>query len=220
MMPILSLDHVKKSYGKGDRLVYAVDDVSLRLDAGAFTAVCGPSGCGKTTLLLVAGGLMRPNEGEVTVMGEALYALPVEKRAAFRARHIGFVFQQFHLIPYLTVQENVMVPCGKDARSKARPYADALLERFGLRGHADKKPAALSTGERQRVALARAMINRPTLLLADEPTGNLDDENGSIVLDAMAAFASEGGAVLLVTHDNNATARAHETVEMCAGRFV
>lgn len=217
-MAILKLTHISKRFGRGDQGVTAVDDASLCLDAGDFTAVRGPSGCGKTTLLLVAGGLLHPDSGEAAVMDQSLYAMAADARAAFRARHVGFVFQQFHLIPYLSALENVLAPAVHGPMEESRRYARTLLERFGMAGHADKAPATLSTGERQRVALARALINRPALLLADEPTGNLDEENGALVLDAMAQFVDDGGAVLLVTHDRAAAARATRVMAMREGR--
>lgn len=216
-MDVLRFDTVTKRFGKEAQPVTALQEVSLGLESGGFAAIRGPSGCGKTTLLLTAGGLLRPDDGQVTVLDEMVYGLPSEKRAAFRAAHIGFVFQQFHLIPYLTVIENVMAPLLKKNRVEGRTHAQALLERFHLTGHAGKTPSALSTGERQRVALARALINRPKLLLADEPTGNLDEDNAAGVLDALTDFARDGGAVLLVTHDREAAQRANTIMEMRAG---
>ena len=220
MMDVLRLDTVTKRFGKEAQPVTALKEISLGLESGGFASIRGPSGCGKTTLLLTAGGLLRPDGGDVAVMDETVYALPAEKRAAFRAAHIGFVFQQFHLIPYLTVIENVMTPLLKNNRLEGRDHARVLLERFDIADHADKIPAALSTGERQRVALARALINRPKLLLADEPTGNLDEDNAAVVLDALEAFAREGGAVLLVTHDREAAQRAGAIMEMRAGALL
>lgn len=219
MMTILSFDCITKTYGRDADRIDAVKDVSFTLDAGAFTIVRGPSGCGKTTLLLIAGGLLHPTAGQLTLMEESLYAMNVEKRAAFRARNIGFVFQQFHLIPYLTVMENTLAPCYKGNVDSARLYAKELLHRFGLDRHADKPPATLSTGERQRVALIRALINRPKLILADEPTSNLDEENGRLVLDALADFVADGGAVLFVTHDSNIATPSSQVLEMRNGAF-
>ncbi len=216
-MNILSIENVTKTFGKGDDAVTALKDVSLQLEPGAFTAIQGPSGCGKTTLLLTAGGLLRPDSGTVMVLEQSLYALSIEQRAAYRAANIGFVFQQFHLIPYLTVLENVIAPLLKDNHKAGRIYAEEMLARFNLATHANKLPATLSTGERQRVALARAMVNKPKLLLADEPTGNLDSENADVVLTAMADFAAEGGAVLLVTHEAIAAERAKTTITMEKG---
>ena len=219
-MDRVQLKAVTKKYGNGADSITALQQVSLRLAAASFTAVRGASGCGKTTLLLTAGGLLRPDTGEVVIMGKSLYSLPLEKRVAFRAAHIGFVFQQFHLIPYLTVMENILVPLLKDKRKEGHVYAGTLLERFNLSGHSNKLPAKLSTGERQRVTLARALINRPELLLADEPTGNLDDENKLEVLNALSEFACDGGAVLLVTHDREAAERAGTVIEMRKGTFL
>ena len=213
---ILHLEQVNKCYTAG--AVRALQDVSLSLAPGSFMAIRGPSGCGKTTLLLVCGGLLRPDSGRVWVADEPLFDLSAEKRAAFRALRIGFVFQQFHLIPYLTVLENVALPASKDKLAAGR--ARDLLRQFHLDAHADRLPSALSTGERQRVAIARALINRPVLLLADEPTGNLDEDNADIVLRALSDFAESGGAALLVPHDRHAAGRAHRIAEMRAGRLM
>jgi ABC-type lipoprotein export system ATPase subunit len=201
---MLEIDNLSKSYRKGAETIDAVRNLSLAVNTGEFVAVHGPSGCGKTTLLLIAGGLLHPDSGSVQVQGQDLYHLPTEARAAFRAAHIGFVFQQFHLIPYLSVLDNVLAPSLASPIADAKQRASGLLERFGLEHRLRHRPAELSTGERQRTALARALLNQPKLLLADEPTGNLDEENGKIVLGHLADFAKEGGAVLLVTHDHRA----------------
>jgi ABC-type lipoprotein export system ATPase subunit len=181
--------------------------------------VQGPSGCGKTTLLLAAGGLQVPDGGRVTVAGQDLFALSSEERAGFRAAKIGFVFQQFHLIPYLSVLDNVLAPSLASPSPDNRARARELIARFGLTERADHVPAALSTGERQRAALARALLNKPQLLLADEPTGNLDADNGRLVLGYLADFAKEGGAVLLVTHDLRVAEYAHRIVRLQNGRL-
>lgn len=199
--------------------VRALDDLSLSIAPGEFVAVEGESGCGKTTLLLVAGGLLRPDKGQITLLGQDVYALTANQRAAFRAQAIGFVFQQFHLVPYLTVRENMLTPTLAASTAETSARADALLEQLRLSPRAEHTPAMLSTGERQRTAIARAVLLRPKLLLADEPTGNLDQENAQIVLDYLAAFAADGGGVLLVTHDPRAAARAHRRYHMTAGRF-
>ena len=181
-------------------------------------AVQGPSGCGKTTLLLAAGALLRPTRGRVLVNGEDPYALSSGQRARFRAVNVGFVFQQFHLVPYLDVLDNTLVPTlALGANGGARARALELAARFGLTERLHHLPAALSTGERQRVALARALLNKPKLLLADEPTGNLDAENGQIVLRCLAEFARDGGAVLLVTHEPGAGDHASRIVRMNGG---
>jgi len=176
--------------------------------------VQGPSGCGKSTLLLTAGGMLQPDSGKVLIDGEDLYAQTAEQRALFRAANFGFVFQQFHLVPYLTVRENILSPALAKSLPSATERVRELLEMLGLTHRADHVPAKLSTGERQRTALARALLHRPRFLFADEPTGNLDNDNGQIVLNHLSAFVKNGGAVLLVTHDNRAAASAQRVVRL------
>jgi ABC-type lipoprotein export system ATPase subunit len=210
-----------KAYRRAGREVRALDGATLRVAAGEFVAVQGPSGCGKTTLLLVAGGLLRPDGGVVRVDGQDPYALAPEARADFRAATVGFVFQQFHLIPYLGVRENILAAAlTAAAPADARTRADSLIDELGLAPRAEHVPAELSTGERQRTALARALLNRPKVLLADEPTGNLDADSAAAVIDHLAAFAAAGGTVLLVTHDARAASRAGRVVRMAAGRLL
>ena len=217
---MLHLENVTKTYRRAGRHVRALDGVSLAAEAGEFVAVRGPSGCGKTTLLLVAGGLLGPDAGRVVIDGQGPYALSPEDRARLRAATVGFVFQQFHLVPYLTVRDNVLAPSVARPSAEAVGRADELIERFGLAARVDHLPAELSTGERQRVALARALLNRPKVLLADEPTGNLDTASAETVLRHLAEFADGGGTVLLVTHDARAAEYARRTVEMVDGRLV
>lgn len=216
---MVRVEDVSKLYRRGATEVRALDGVSLEVGAGEFTAVQGPSGCGKTTLLLAVGGLLHPDRGSVVVDGQDVYALPLERRAEFRARTIGFVFQQFHLVPYLSVRENVLAPTLALPRADAIDRAEELLERFNLSERGTHTPGELSTGERQRVALARAMLHRPRLILADEPTGNLDEDNAAAVLRSLADFASEGATVLLVTHDTAAAAMAERIVRLDHGRL-
>ena len=216
---LISLDHITKTYTGDAGPIVAVDDVSVSVEAGEFVAVVGPSGCGKTTLLLVAGGLLRPENGEVSIDGTDPYSLSGEQRARFRAEQIGFVFQQFHLVPYLNVLDNVMAPALVTGETSARQRAETLVERFGLADRLGHRPGQLSTGERQRVALARALLNEPRVILADEPTGNLDGDNSEQVLQALKTFADEGGAVLLVTHDPDAVAFAGRQVVLQGGQL-
>jgi putative ABC transport system ATP-binding protein len=199
--------------------VDAVRDVSLELEAGEFLSIQGSSGSGKSTLLHMAGGLMKPDDGSVVACGEDLYAMNPERRAKFRAREIGFVFQQFHLVPYLSVEENIAAAvAGPDGETDAE--IGRLLEWLGLTERRRHVPSRLSVGERQRVSLGRALVNRPKLLLADEPTGNLDPENAERVLSHLGEFAEEGGAVILVTHNPEAAARASRSVRLEGGRLV
>jgi ABC-type lipoprotein export system ATPase subunit len=220
---LLHLESLNKIYQSNGKTIDALKDVSLQLDSGQFCSLQGKSGCGKSTLLLTAGGLLRPDRGRVVIDGQDLYAMSPNERAAFRAAHIGFVFQQFHLVPYLSVLDNVLTASlgtlGSDARA-VRGRALELTERFGLTDRRKHLPAQLSTGERQRTALARALLNRPRLLLADEPTGNLDDENSRIVLRHLDQFAQDGGAVLLVTHDSRATQLAPRQLTMVDGNLI
>jgi ABC-type lipoprotein export system ATPase subunit len=212
---VLELAGVTKTYASpGAGFLAVLDDVTLSIGAGDFVAVRGPSGCGKSTLLLVAGTLLRPDAGTVTIDGTDVYALSADRRARLCAERVGFVFQQFHLIQYLTVRENVLAATVALPVADAEAKADALLERFGMRDRAAHHPSQLSTGERQRTGLARALLRSPGLILADEPTGNLDDDNGRAVLEALSEFASGGGAVLMATHDSLAADATERTVTL------
>ena len=218
--PILVVENISKAFAGPEGPVRALDGVSLEVERGEFVAVQGHSGCGKTTLLLAAGGLLLPDGGRVRVDGQDLSKLSPEERASFRARHIGFVFQQFHLVPYLSALDNVLAPSLATKGVDAREHAGELVRRLGLESRAHHVPAKLSTGEKQRTAMARALLNRPGLLLADEPTGNLDRENATSVLDHLREFADGGGAVLLVTHDPLAASYAARTIQLEEGKRV
>ncbi len=217
---MLEIRNLSKTYRRGQPgEVRALAGISFTVDAGEFIAIKGPSGCGKTTLLLAAGALLTPEGGQVRIGGQDPYALGPEARARFRAETIGFVFQQFHLVPYLSVLDNVLAPALAAPLPGSRDRAEALIAQFQLQHRRDHVPAELSTGERQRAALARALLNQPKLLLADEPTGNLDRENADIILGALAAFAQNGGAVLLVSHDDHATRHAARTLRLREGKI-
>jgi ABC-type lipoprotein export system ATPase subunit len=219
---LLQLEQISKTYTGKAGQVHALNDVSLNLDAGEFVAVQGPSGCGKTTLLLTAGGLLRPDAGKVLIDGENPYELDPDARARFRGRSIGFVFQQFHLVPYLDVLDNVLAPTLAlgDSQDDVHQRAWQLIEHLGLTDREHHVPSELSSGERQRAALARALLNKPRLLLADEPTGNLDHQNAEAVLGYLKEFAESGGAVLLVTHDDRAVPFAQRVIHLRDGRTV
>ena len=217
---MLELHEVCKTFPGPDGEVQALARVSFSLDAGEFVTAMGPSGCGKTTLLLVAGALLSPSSGTVRIGGRDAYALPPNQRSMLRAEEIGFVFQQFHLVPYLSVLENVLVPSVAYRSQDAVARAEQLIDHFDLRERINHVPAQLSTGERQRTALARALLNRPKVLLADEPTGNLDEENSRRVLEALREFARDGGAVLMVTHESSALSYAGRVLKLQRGRLV
>ncbi len=211
---MLELQNLSKSFVKDHTALKVLVDVSLTLTEGEFVAVQGPSGCGKTTLLLSAGGLLRPDKGRVLIEEQDIYSLHPDERAIFRAKHLGFVFQQYHLIPYLTVFENVLAPAIASGGSDLSERTGHLLEHFGLDQRRHHLPGELSAGEKQRVALARALLLEPGILLADEVTGNLDDKNADVILEHLRTFARDGGAVLLVTHNCRITRKTDRTITM------
>ena len=217
---IAQLDRVSKTYT--DHSVAALQDVSLQLDAGQFVAICGPSGCGKSTLLLTLGGLLRPDQGEVRINDTEIYEMSSNERAAFRANQIGFVFQQFHLVPYLSVLENVLAAqIGLPTKNPtARKQAEDLLTQFGLTDRLLHRPGQLSTGERQRTAMARALLNQPNLILADEPTGDLDRESATNIMDLLKRLNTElGRTIVMVTHDPRATEYGTRTLHLDKGKL-
>ncbi len=216
---MLDVRHLQKTYRNKRDQVRAVDDVSLSIAPGEFVAVQGPSGCGKSTLMLMIGGLLAPDGGEIKLANENPFGLSSEARARYRAYQIGFVFQQFHLIPYLSVLENVLAVTVAHPAVDAPQRAEKLLAEFDLEHRLRHLPSELSTGERQRVALARALLNEPKLILADEPTGNLDLEHAGVVLRHLTDFAAAGGMVLLVTHDPFAASFAGRTLNMTRGKL-
>ncbi len=216
----LSVRHLTKTFDGGGRRLTVLDDVSFDLADGATCAVVGPSGSGKTTLLGLAAGLDRPSSGSVELCGEALDTLDEDARARVRGAAVGFIFQQFRLIPTLTALENVTVPLElRGARGDAE--AERLLGRVGLGDRTTHYPAQLSGGEQQRVALARAFINRPRILFADEPTGNLDTETSDRVEDLLFELNAEAGtALVVVTHDPDLAARTERVLRLRGGRLV
>jgi putative ABC transport system ATP-binding protein len=216
---MIEIVNVVKIYKNKDRTIRALDGVSLKMDSGEFVAVQGPSGCGKTTLLLIVGALLKPDEGHTEILGTNPAELSPDTRSRFRSENIGFVFQQFYLLPYLTVLENVLAPALVHPIGNARERALWLLEQFRISDRQNHVPGNLSTGEQQRTAMARALLNKPKILLADEPTGNLDEENSSLVLNSLKEFAGSGGTVLLVTHDAAAAAKADRVIPMKNGRL-
>jgi ABC-type lipoprotein export system ATPase subunit len=216
---LLRLEGVRKGFRRGREEVLALDGVDLCIDAGGFTALVGPSGSGKSTLLHLAGGLDKPDAGRILLEERDLSTLSAGERAQLRRRQVGFVFQFFHLIPTLTVAENVELPLVLDGVRNSDGRVGDLLERVGLTHRADHLPGELSGGEMQRTAIARALVARPRLLLADEPTGNLDSATGAEILDALCdQVADEGTALLMVTHDVGAARRAKEVLHLRDGR--
>jgi putative ABC transport system ATP-binding protein len=216
---MIQFQDVSKVYPTRQGDVRALDGVSLRVESGEFVAIRGPSGGGKSTLLALAGGLALPTSGRIVVAGEEISRAPAARRAEFRATQVGFVFQMFHLLPFLNVIDNVLVAASRPGESDLQRRAEQLLDQFGLLPRRHHRPAQLSAGEKQRVAMARALLNRPRVVLADEPTGNLDPANADRVLDALAQFHHAGGTILLVTHEQQAAARAPRTILLEQGRL-
>jgi len=218
--PRLELRHVTKRLRSGDRELVVVDRVDLAVAPGEFLAVLGPSGSGKSTLLGLAAGLDRPSSGEVLLDGEPIQDLSEDALARLRRGRIGFVFQSFQLLGNLTALENVLLPLELAGRPAAAQRARELLAAVGLAERGHHYPAQLSGGEQQRVALARAFAVEPSLLLADEPTGNLDGATGAVVLDLLSRLRSEQGtALVLVTHDPEVAARADRRIHLRDGRI-
>lgn len=204
----IQLEEVRFAYPGAERPL--LDHLSLKVAPGEFAAVLGPSGVGKSTLLNLVAGLAVPDAGRVEVLGTAVSDLEEAAAARWRRRHLGFVFQQFHLLPHLTVAENVALPLALNGRAWEEDEVIAFLDRLGLAEHADAYPRHLSGGQLQRAAIARALIHRPPLLLADELTGNLDEETAEGVLDLLADVVGEAGAAtLVVTHAPEVASRAH-----------
>jgi len=217
---MIQLEQVSKVYRSHREEVHALDELSLEIEEGEFVAVLGRSGSGKSTLLSLIGGLSLPSSGRLVVAGRELPKLRPAERAAFRASHIGFVFQMFHLLPYLSVLDNVALAAPNGSHHEYLERANELLSQFGLDARRRHRPSELSAGERQRVAMARALLNKPQLLLADEPTGNLDAENTGALLDLLDRFHAAGGTILLATHDEMAAQRAGRQVRLDRGRRV
>jgi len=218
---ILSVEHLTKLFKSGSQTLKVLDDVSFAVDAGSACAIVGPSGSGKTTLIAICAGLERPNRGSVLFDGAALERASEEELARIRNQSVGFVFQSFQLLPSLTALENVMVPAEIRGENHARSRAADLLKRVGLEGRLDHYPIQLSGGEQQRVAVARAFMNRPKILFADEPTGNLDAETAREIVRLIYELnATMGTTLMLVTHDRDLSRQAGRVITLKGGRVV
>ena len=216
---MIALQSVSKHFQHRGKSVAALAKVTLEIPKGDFVAVIGPSGSGKSTFLHLLGGMLSPTEGKVSIENESLYDLTSDQRSALRKKKIGFVFQTFNLVPYLTALENVQVPLVLaglgDEEQKRR--AESLLGRVGLSDRLDHKPRELSVGQQQRVALARMLANDPALILADEPTGNLDPETSASIMDFLVELNLEGRTIVMVTHDLRVAGRAKRALRLVNG---
>lgn len=221
-MSLIKIENLKKHYTSGGETVAALRGVDIAIEAGEFITIMGQSGSGKSTLLSVLGGMNHPTDGSVEMAGVRLYDLPGERLADFRATHLGFVFQSFHLIPYLTALENVMLPLAISGMKRAEKNGAAreALGQVGLSGKADRLPSQLSGGEQERVAIARAIVNKPQILLADEPTGNLDSRTSEEVMRLFKELNAGGQTVVMVTHNPENCAYADRTIFLRDGKVV
>ncbi|WP_330249533.1 ABC transporter ATP-binding protein [Nocardia sp. NBC_00565] len=218
---MLELTDITKQYRVGQQSVRALDGISLRIESGEFTSIIGPSGSGKSTLLHLLGALDTPDSGSIRFQGEEIGGLDDERQSEFRRHRVGFIFQFFNLLPTLTAWENVAIPKLLDGTGlrKAKPRALELLDRVGLSDRADHRPAELSGGQMQRVAVARALIMDPPLILADEPTGNLDSKTGASILKLLGDIAGSGSSVVMVTHDMGAIEYCDRVVTLRDGQI-
>lgn len=218
---ILELDDLVKYYGSGENLVRAVDHTSLVVERGKFTAIVGRSGSGKSTLLHLIGGLDRPDKGRVLIEGKDIFSLKEEELARFRRRKIGFIFQDYNLIPSLNVWENIVLPLGLDDRKVNRDEVEQIMEKIGLGDKKEAMPNVLSGGQKQRTAIARALVTRPALILADEPTGNLDSQTELEVMSLLKSCVRDFGQTLvMITHDETIAQMADRVIVIEDGRVV
>ena len=220
-MEIVKLEHVTKIYGEGDTRVWGLDDVSLTINKGEIVSVVGASGSGKSTLLHVMGGVDTPNSGNVIVDGRDITTLSDEEMSVFRRRKIGFVFQSYHLIPVLTVEENINMPILLDHRKPDREYIDHVIEMLGIKDRKKHLPSQLSGGQQQRVAIARALANRPALIRADEPTGALDSRNGNEVMTLLQDSVRKlDQTLVIITHNIDLAREADRIIKIADGKIV
>ena len=218
---MLEMIDVHVNYSMRGEVVKALDGVSLIIEQGDFLAVVGPSGSGKSTFLQSLGGMLSPTKGEIWMDDTSLYDLSADHRASLRKKDVGFVFQTFNLLPYLTAKQNIQIPLmlNGETQDKQSQIAAELLEKVGLSDRQNHKPSELSTGQQQRVALARMLANNPRLIFADEPTGSLDPETGKQVIDFLKELNSDGRTIVMVTHDPGAAAEASRCIRLVDGQI-
>ena len=221
-MSYIKAEDLSKQYGSGDATVMAIHNMDFTVESGEFVSIMGESGAGKSTLLSIVGAMNPPSSGKFVVDGIDVYRLGSEKRTDFRREFIGFVFQSFHLVPYLTVVENVMLPLTtvKMSKKKKRVLAEEALDQVGLAGKEDRLPSQISGGEKERVAIARAVVNDPPVILADEPTGNLDSSTTREIMGLLQRLNREGTTILMVTHSQDCAAYAERILQVSDGRLI
>ena len=220
-MEILKVENLTKTYGSGENLVHAVDDVSFSVEKGEFVAIVGASGSGKSTLLHLIGGVDRPTSGKIFVDGNDISKMNDDKLAVFRRRQVGIVYQFYNLIPILTVEENITLPCDLDGRGVDRERLEMILDSFGLRARRKHLPNQLSGGQQQRTSIARTLINNPSLVLGDEPTGNLDSKSSEEVMSMLKMCnQSYGQTVIMITHNLDIAKQADRIITISDGKIV
>ena len=220
-MEILKVENLVKTYGEGDNIVNAVDNISLSVNKGEFVAIVGASGSGKSTLLHLLGGVDRPTSGKIYIDGNEINNMNNDKLAIFRRRQIGIVYQFYNLIPILTVEENISLPCDLDGNRPDKERMDLILKSFGLFERRNHLPNELSGGQQQRTSIARALINNPSLVLADEPTGNLDSKSSEEVMSMLKMCnQSYGQTVIMITHNLDIAKQADRIITISDGKIV
>ena len=220
-MEILKVENLTKTYGSGENLVHAVDDVSFSVEKGEFVEIVGERGRGKSTLLHLIGGVDRPTSGKIFVDGNDISKMNDDKLAVFRRRQVGIVYQFYNLIPILTVEENITLPCDLDGRGVDRERLEMILDSFGLRARRKHLPNQLSGGQQQRTSIARALINNPSLVLAEEPTGNLDSKSSEEVMSMLKMCnQSYGQTVIMITHNLDIAKQADRIITISDGKIV
>ena len=221
-MSYIKAEDLSKQYGSGDAAVMAIHNMDFTVESGEFVSIMGESGAGKSTLLSIVGAMNPPSSGKFLVDGIDVYHLGSEKRTDFRREFIGFVFQSFHLVPYLTVVENVMLPLTtvRASKKKKRVLAEEALAQVGLAGKEERLPSQISGGEKERVAIARAIVNDPPVILADEPTGNLDSSTTREIMGLLQRLNREGTTILMVTHSQDCAAYAERVLQVSDGRLI
>ena len=215
-------DNLTKTYGDGETMVSAIDSINFQIEEGEFVAIMGESGAGKSTLLGMMGAMNAPTSGSLIVDDINIYRLSQEQRADFRREFLGFVFQSFHLVPYLTVIENIMLPLAivKAGKTKKRAMAETAMNQVGLSGKAHRLPSQISGGEKERVAIARAVVNEPPVLLADEPTGNLDTKTSHDIMELLNRLNDKGMTIVMVTHSPDCARYARRIIKVSDGKMV